>query len=98
MATTKHGDVIKMTADNDTYSNNLSNKTIVSVVLDAPAASKVYSIKQGGTSGPVLWLYTTSASPAEHIQENVNFNTGGGLHFDTDDAGTAFTLLLNIGK
>lgn len=101
MAVTVSNNRVLMTADNDLFPAAAAevrpNYIVTSVTIVAPTASKFYRLKNGGTSGAIVWEYPSVTSPDNVSQEHdVNISTGGGLWLDTDDAGTSFKVFLSL--
>lgn len=96
MAVTLANSRVVMTADNDTYAPQV-NEPVYSVTITGAAASKFYTIYQTNASGKKLWEYVAGTTPDNAYTEAVRFSTSGGLFLNTDDAGTAFRVIVNIG-
>jgi hypothetical protein len=94
MAVTQANNRILMVADNDALAS--SSDIIRYVTIVEPTAAKFYRLKQTDTSGQILWEYPAVATPDNIYTEACNITCQGGIHLDTDDAGTDFKLFLNV--
>lgn len=102
MAVTVSNNRVLMTTDDDLFPAAAAkvrpNYTVVAVTISKPAASKYYRLKNGGTSGAVVWEYPAVTSPDNiYCESNINISTAGGLWLDTDDTSNpTFKIFLTL--
>lgn len=93
MAVTITGDVVRMTADGDLFpaadAQVKPNYHVKNVVVAGATSGKFYRLRNGAVDGGVFW---------DSISGDAPFPTGGNsLYLETDDAGTAFAVMVYLG-
>jgi hypothetical protein len=101
MAVTVANNSVKMTADNDLFPSASANPRpsyhVSSISYNIPAGATSVVLKAGSTSGPVLWEWLCAGGAAAAVSGNaqVSFETGYGVHLDTD---ATVSVILHLGN
>lgn len=90
------GNVVRMTANGDSWSP--VRQVIKSVKVVKTATGKSYQLREGTTTGTVVWESASGASAvAEPTPEVTNIKTSTTrLYWVTDDTGTTGSILLGL--
>lgn len=86
------GNVVRMTATGDKAT--ITRKVIKQVKVVPMATGKVYELREGSTTGTVMWEHSSHASTLENPKaETVSIKTGASdTYFVTDDPTATLTL------
>lgn len=101
MAVTVANNSVKMTADNDLFPSASANPRpsyhVNAISWNIPASATTVQLKAGSTNGPVLWEWINAGGAAAAVQGNaqVSFETGYGVHLDTD---ATVSIILHLGN